>query len=114
MSFNFFVTQVPIEQLVTHAHSQSARITAIQKTRAAWKIDNELKRQIKDKKQKERLDKVLNSNKLQQKQRVEDVHNSHQEKMDAVTAFQKKKQKEERKNQLETYKKIEQDAIYRD
>ena len=34
--------------------------------------------------------------------------------MDAVTAFQKKKQKEERKNQLDTYKKIEQDAIYRD
>ena len=34
--------------------------------------------------------------------------------MDAVTAFQKKKQKEERKNQIDTYRKIEQDAIFRD
>ena len=34
--------------------------------------------------------------------------------MDAVTAYQKKQQKEERWNQIETYRKIEQDTIYRD
>lgn len=62
MSFNFFVTNVPIEQLVSHANIQSARTTNIQKSRAAWKIDGELKRKVKENKSKERLDKVLRAN----------------------------------------------------
>jgi len=49
MSFNFFVTQVPIGQLVIHAHSTSQAVTAQQKDRAAWKIKMELDRKIQEK-----------------------------------------------------------------
>ena len=114
MSFNFFVTNVPIEQLVSHAHIQSARTTTIQKNRAAWKIDSELKRKVKENKSKERLDKVLRSNAAHLKKRVEDVHNSHKEKMEAIEMFQKKREYQEKRTQIETYKKLEADSAMRD
>ena len=42
---------------------------------------------MKENKSKERLDKVLKANAAHLKRRVEDVHNSHKEKMEAIEKF---------------------------
>ena len=114
MSFNFFVTHVPIEQLVNHAHIQSARTSNIQKSRATWKIDNELKRRVKENKSKDRLEKVLRTNAANLKKRVDDVHNSHKEKMEAIEQFQKKQEFQMRKKQKETDERRKKETEMRD
>ena len=114
MSFNFFVTQVPIDQLVIHAHGTSQAVTTQQKNRAAWKIKMELDRKIQDKQKKEKLDAVLKRQQHDQKRNVKELKKAHDEKMDKAQMFMKKQAKHERLQQLETYRKIEQDALMRD
>ena len=82
MSFNFFVTQVPIDQLVMHAHSTSSAVTRQQKDRAAFKINMELNRKITQKNQQEKLERVLKTQRHLQKTSINDLKKHHKEKMD--------------------------------
>ena len=108
MSFNF-ITSVPIDEFVQVENSKASKAQDRLRSRASLKIEDELKRKLKEKAQREKLYKAIKTNTDFLKKRVDNTKEKEKEKFEAVRETQKNFRKLARKKQLETEKKMAED-----
>ena len=83
MSFNF-ITSVPIDEFVQVENSKASKAQDRLRSRASLKIEDELKRKLKEKAQREKLYKAIKTNTDFLKKRVDTTKEKEKEKFEAV------------------------------